>query len=137
MYFSMHLSVLLCVMGFRAWASQIDSFAENFLEAHWPPNRSILVAPGEVAAAVLVGGARETPGSAAAGVGVAAAGEGSAVRVGSDSKETPISAIWVFEIPKERQKNKPQGSNQSNQRSHRCDSEEKKPKQKSSQIKTI
>lgn len=40
-----------------------------------------------------MGGARETPGSAAAGVGVAAAGEGagSAARVGSDSKESPIS----------------------------------------------
>lgn len=47
-----------------------------------------------MAAAVLVGGARETTGSAAAGVGVAAAeeGAGSAVRVGSDSKESPISA---------------------------------------------
>ncbi len=53
---------------------------------------------------MLVGGARETPGSAAAGVGVAAAeeGAGSAVRVGSDSKESPISASTngVFEIPK-------------------------------------
>lgn len=40
-----------------------------------------------------MGGARETPGSVAAGVGVAAAGEGagSAARVGSDSKESPIS----------------------------------------------
>lgn len=40
-----------------------------------------------------MGGARETPGSAGAGVGVAAAGEGagSAARVGSDSKESPIS----------------------------------------------
>lgn len=56
-----------------------------------------------MAAAVLVGGARETPGSAAAGVGVAAAGEGagSAVRVGSDSKESPISvgADRAFETP--------------------------------------
>lgn len=49
--------------------------------------------PGEAAAAVLVGGARDTPGSDAAGVGVAA-GEAadSAVRVGSDNKESPISA---------------------------------------------
>lgn len=56
-----------------------------------------------MAAAGLVGGARDTPGSAAAGVGVAAAGEGagSAARVGSDSKESPISASvnGVFEIP--------------------------------------
>lgn len=46
-----------------------------------------------MAAAVLVGGARDTPGSDAAGVGVAA-GEAadSAVRVGSDNKESPISA---------------------------------------------
>lgn len=53
---------------------------------------------------MLVGGARETPGSAAAGVGVAAAeeGVGSAVRVGSDSKESPISASTngAFKIPK-------------------------------------
>lgn len=43
---------------------------------------------------MLVGGARETPGSAAAGVGDAAAreGVGSAARVGSDSKESPISS---------------------------------------------
>lgn len=43
---------------------------------------------------MLVGGAREAPGSAAAGVGVAAAGEGaaSAARVGSASMESPISA---------------------------------------------
>lgn len=46
-----------------------------------------------MAAAVLEGGARDTPGSDAAGVGVAA-GEAadSAVRVGSDNKESPISA---------------------------------------------
>lgn len=46
-----------------------------------------------MAAAVLVGGARDAPGSDAAGVGVAA-GEAadSAVRVGSDNKESPISA---------------------------------------------
>lgn len=85
------------------------------------------MAPGEVAAAVLVGGARETPGSAAAGVGVAAAeeGAGSAVRVGSDSKESPISASTngVFEIPKERYQNKPQKSNQNMQSSHRYNSE--------------
>lgn len=44
---------------------------------------------------MLVGGARDTPGSAAAGVGVAAAGEGavSAARVGSASKESPISGV--------------------------------------------
>lgn len=79
--------------GFRIELPRVFSFRQNFLEAHWPPNRSILAAPGEVAGAALVGGARETPGSAAAGVGVAAAGEGvgSAARVGSDSKESPIS----------------------------------------------
>lgn len=53
---------------------------------------------------MLVGGARETPGSAAEGVGVAAAeeGAGSAARVGSDSMESPISVSTngVFEIPK-------------------------------------
>lgn len=51
---------------------------------------------------MLVGGARETPGSAAAGVGVAAAeeGAGSAVRVGSDSKESPISASTNVRNPK-------------------------------------
>lgn len=83
----------------------------------------------EVAAAVLVGGARETPGSAAAGVGVAAVveGAGSAVRVGSDSKESPISASTnrVFEIPKEIYQNKPQKSNQNNQWSYRYNSEQK------------
>lgn len=86
--------VIISCDGFYSWASQSDSFVENFLEAHWPPNRSTLAAPGEVAAAVLVGGARETPGSAAAGVGDAAAreGVGSAARVGSDSKESPISS---------------------------------------------
>lgn len=44
---------------------------------------------------MVVGGARETPGSAAAaGEGDAAAreGVGSAARVGSDSKESPISS---------------------------------------------
>lgn len=46
---------------------------------------------------MLVGGARDTPGSAAAGVGVAAGeGAGSAVRVGSDSKESPISASYQW-----------------------------------------
>lgn len=68
-----------------------------------------------MAAAVLVGGARDTPGSAAAGVGVAAAGEGvgSAVRVGSDNKESPISASTgrgggggLFKIPNESQQGK-------------------------------
>lgn len=87
-----------------------------------------------MAAAVLVGGARETPGSAAAGVGVAAAeeGAGSAVRVGSDSKESPISASTkgVFEIPKERYQNKPQKSNQKNQLSHRYNGEQKQAKTK-------
>lgn len=49
-----------------------------------------------------MGGARETPGSAAAGVGVAAAGEGagSAARVGSDSKESPISGCQKKKSPK-------------------------------------
>lgn len=75
---------------------------------------------------MLVGGARETPGSAAAGVGVAAAGEeaGSAVRVGSDSKESPISASTngaILKSPKEGTKVNPQKSNQNNQWSHRCD----------------
>ncbi len=83
---------------------------------------------------MLVGGARDTPGSAAAGVGVAAAGEGagSAVRVGSDSKESPISASTngVFEIPKERYQNKPQKSNQKNELGHRCNSEQKQAKTK-------
>lgn len=87
-----------------------------------------------MAAAVLVGGARETPGSAAAGVGVAAAGEGagSAERVGSDSKESPISASanGVFEFPKETCQNKPQKSNQNNQLSHRYNSEQKQAKTK-------
>lgn len=85
---------------------------------------------------MLVGGARETPGSAAAGVGGAAAaaaaagvGAASAVRVGSDSKESPISASTngLFEIPKERHQNKPQKNNQNNQLSHR---EEKASKNK-------
>lgn len=90
-----------------------------------------MAAPGEVAAAVLVGGARETPGSAAAGVGVAAAeeGAGSAVRVGSDSKESPISAS-TNGVPKERYQNKPQKSNQNNQLSHRYNGEQKEAKSK-------
>lgn len=54
-----------------------------------------------------MGGARETPGSAAAGVGVAAAGEGagSAARVGSDSKESPISGCQNKSPQKCNQKN--------------------------------
>lgn len=89
-----HFLVIILCNGFRVELPRMILLRENFLEAHWPPNRSTLAAPGEVAGAVLVGGARETPGSAAAGVGVAAAeeGAGSAVRVGSDSKESPISA---------------------------------------------
>lgn len=81
---------------------------------------------------MLVGGARETPGSAAAGVGVAAAGEGagSAVRVGSDSKESPISASTAADPPKERHQNKPQKSNQKNRLSHRHNSEQKQAKTK-------
>lgn len=53
-----------------------------------------------------MGGAREPPGSAAAGVGVAAAGEGvgSAARVGSDSKESPISGCQ-HKSPKRATKN--------------------------------
>lgn len=69
-----------------------------------------------------MGGAREAPGSAAAGVGVAAAeeGAGSAARVGSVTKESPISASTngVFGIPKERYQNKPQNSNQNNNKNH-------------------
>lgn len=119
MWLRMYLCLCVFVLwdGFRGWASQRYSFAENVLEAHWPPNRSILAAPGEVAAAVLVGGARETPGSAAAGVGAAAAGEGaaSAASGGSDSKESPISAsgVGVFQIPpspKKGSKRNPEGA---------------------------
>lgn len=90
---------------------------------------------------MLVGGARETPGSAAAGVGVAAAeeGAGSAVRVGSDSKESPISAC--SKSPKKGSKTKPQKSNQKDQLSHRYHSEQKQAKRKvqfkSSPIKTF
>lgn len=59
----------------------------------------------------LVGGARVTPGSAAAGAGAAAAeeeeeGVGSAVRAGSDNKESPISASGESGIPVERGVNK-------------------------------
>lgn len=92
---------------------------------------------------MLVGGARETPGSAAAGVGVAAAGEGagSAVRVGSDSKESPISASTngVFKIPKERHQNKPQKSNENNHLSHHLKRKQAKTKVqfKSNPIKII
>lgn len=61
-----------------------------------------------MAAVELVGGARVTPGSAAAGAGAAAAveeGVGSAVRAGSDNMESPISANGEFEIPVEKRLN--------------------------------
>lgn len=69
-----------------------------------------------------MGGARETPGSAAAGVGVAAAGEGagSAARVGSDSKESPISGC---------QNKSPQKCNQKTPSCH-CKEEQIRPKTK-------
>lgn len=63
---------------------------------------------------MLVGGAREAPGSDAAGVGVAA-GEaaGSAVRAGSDNKESPISAgtgeVFQRLHPPPPQKREPKG----------------------------
>lgn len=84
---------------------------------------------------MLVGGARETPGSAAAGVGVAAAGEGagSAVRVGSDSKESPISASTagvVQDPPKKGIKINPKKCNQKNRLSHRHNSEQRQAKTK-------
>lgn len=91
--------------------------------------------------AELVGGARETPGSAAEGVGVAAAeeGAGSAVRVGSDSKESPISTNRFFEIPKERCQNKPQKSNKKKliHRSRRKSKPKAKPNSNQTQLRSF
>lgn len=71
-----------------------------------------------------MGGARETPGSAAAGVGVAAAGEGagSAARVGSDSKESPISGCQKKKNPQKEQPKAPRChcKNEQNQAQNKC-----------------